>query len=80
MTVERVPATVFAAGFDSNYIVAARHPNNNRSITEYFYVIRALDGREGSDGVRGPFESDVFAFETKRLGLPSLTIELRDLK
>jgi hypothetical protein len=75
--VGRIPATVYAVGFDSKYLVAARHPENDSSRSEYYYLIRALDGEvvDPSVTVRGPYGGDVFAAETKRLGLPLLTLK-----
>ena len=68
----RVPATVFAIGFNSSYIVAARHPDNDRSRTEFYYIDRAVDGPlvDPSVSVKGPFNSEAFAAERSRLGLP----------
>jgi hypothetical protein len=81
-SIGRIPATVFAAGFDDQYIVAAQHPGNDRSKTEYYYLVRALDGRlvDPSVTVRGPFDQAAFAQETARLNLPPLTIEIAALE
>jgi hypothetical protein len=81
-SIGRIPATVFWVGFDARYIVAARHPDNDRSITQYFYLVRALDGPivDPNVTVRGPFDRATFAQETTRLGLPPLTTEVQSLK
>jgi len=42
--VGRIPETVFAVGSDAKYVVAARHPANDRTKTEFYYLIRELDG------------------------------------
>ena len=67
--VGRISVTVFAVGHDASYIVAARHPSNNRKITEYFYLIRSLDAPafDPSASVRGPFSSEAFEAERARL-------------
>ena len=72
----RVDQTVFGVGWDAKYIVAERHPDRNghpdKDTTEYFYVIRALDGpyKNPADSVRGPFDAFQFNAEKARLGLP----------
>lgn len=85
--VGRVAETVFAAGSDQTYVVAARHPHRfgdslDRSKTEYYYIIRALDGprKDPSDAVRGPFDSQAFAREKHRLSLPEFSVEISSLK
>jgi hypothetical protein len=76
--VGRIPAAIYAVGFDTNYIVAARHPKSDPSSTEYYYLIRALDSESAdpSASVRGPFTTEAFAAERAKLGLPALTREV----
>jgi hypothetical protein len=71
----RIPETVYAVGFNAKYLVAARHPNNDRSKSEYYYLTRALDEplADPSTSVRGPFDAGEFEAESMRLGLPSLS-------
>ena len=73
--VGRVSQTVFAVGWNSNYIVAARHPKSDRAKSEYFYIVRGLDGPyvDPTTCVRGPFQVAEFEVERRRLSLPSLT-------
>lgn len=73
--VGRIPETVYAVGCNAKYLVAARHPNNDRSKSEYYYLTRALDSplADPSASVQGPFDADAFEAESKRLGLPPLT-------
>lgn len=86
--VGRVEPAVFAAGFDSRYIVAARHPHKfedsglDRSRTEYFYVIRSRDGlaADVAEVVKGPFDRDSFARETARLHLPGFSVRIPNLE
>jgi hypothetical protein len=78
----RISETVFAVGWNSSYLVAARHPHRDKSKVEYFYLVRALDGPliDPSVTVRGPFDLRSFEQERQRLGLPALTRELASLK
>ncbi len=78
----RIPATVYAVGVDASYVVAARHPQANRSITEFYYVIRASDRPtvDTSAAVRGPFDAQAFETARTELHLPALTYELPRLK
>jgi hypothetical protein len=78
----RVDRTVFAVGWDRSYIVAARHPAGDRGRTEYYYLVRALDGRlvDPSVSVRGPLSADEFRKESSRLGLPSLRRKISRLE
>jgi hypothetical protein len=78
----RISETVFAVGWNSAYVVAARHPYNDKSKVEYFYLVRALDGPhvDPSVTVRGPFDLQSFGQERQRLGLPPLMRELASLK
>jgi len=77
----RIPETVFAVGSDAKYVVAARHPLNDRSRTEYYYLIRELDGPhvDPKSTVRGPFDGVAFEREQKRLALPPLNRKLAAL-
>jgi hypothetical protein len=87
-SIGRVPETVFAVGWDTKYIVAARHPHEfaeeqvDKSKTEYFYVIRATDGPyvDPSVTVRGPFNPAAFQVERRRLNLPPFRREIGSLK
>jgi hypothetical protein len=78
----RISETVFAVGWNSSYLVAARHPHGDKSRVEYLYLVRARDGPlvDPSVTVRGPFDLQSFEQERQRLGLPALTRELASLK
>jgi hypothetical protein len=86
--VERIKETAFAAGYDETYVVAARHPHRfedaslDRSRTEYYYIVRALDGplKDPAAAVRGPFDEAAFGREKRLLGLPDFSIEIASLK
>jgi hypothetical protein len=87
--------TVFAAGYDAKYLVAAIHPQlckpfqqncaaqgPDRSKTEYWYVVRTTDERDHLPyaGIKGPFDAAAFAEAKKRLGLPDLSIRYPELE
>jgi hypothetical protein len=80
--VGRIGETVFAVGHDASYIVAARHPSNNRKVTEYLYLVRSMDGpiADPSASVRGPFDADKFEAERVRLRLPSFDTNIASLR
>jgi hypothetical protein len=80
--VGRIGETVFAVGHDASYIVAARHPSNNRNVTEFFYLVRSLDGptTDSSASVRGPFDAGQYDVERARLRLPSMDITIARLR
>jgi hypothetical protein len=75
---------VFAAGGDDRYVVAARHPNVrsgtiDRTVTEYYYVIREPnDRRQGQ--VVGPLDEAEFRAEAQRLELPDFSITIDRLR
>jgi hypothetical protein len=78
----RVDSTVFGVGSNAAYVVAARHPGNDKARTEYFYIIRALDRAEAdpSVAVRGPYDAARFQTEQSRLGLPPVTRFIEKLR
>jgi len=80
--VGRINEMVFSAGANKEYIVAQRHPKGDRTITEYYYIIRALDSEyaDPSKSVRGPFTKQEFESEKTELKLPEFTIEITSLK
>ena len=39
-----IPATVFAAGWDEEFIIAKRHPPGDMTVTN-FYILRVSDGK-----------------------------------
>jgi hypothetical protein len=80
--VERIGATVFAVGHNESYIVAARHPSNTRTGTQYFYLVRSLDGptADPASSVHGPFDAAEFESERARLSLPPFDVEMAGLK
>ncbi|MBP6689092.1 MAG: hypothetical protein KA153_03795 [Hyphomonadaceae bacterium] len=58
-------SAVFKAGGDQRYVVVARHPYDrfvDRSVTEYYYIIRAPDDRRAGQTV-GPLDQATFEAE-----------------
>lgn len=80
--VGRINSTVFAVGKNEEFIVAQRHPNGDRSVVEYYYLIRANDSvyADPTNSVRGPFAKSEFEEATLHLKLPSFSKTLRRLK
>ena len=79
--------TVFQAGANSQYIVLARHPSRrneapDRSITEFYYILRQADERNApkSVSVIGPFSELKNQQEKRRLQLPEFSKVFADLK
>lgn len=79
--------TVFQAGWNSKYIVAARHPYRwpdkpNRSISEFYYVVRQPDEWNvvKQVSVVGPLNELEFEQEKRRLQLPEFSRVFNDLK
>ena len=60
-----VGPTVFAAGFDERFIIVARHPQADRTTTEYF-VISIADTE-----VYGPASPETFQALRDKLGVPT---------
>jgi hypothetical protein len=60
-----VGPTVFAAGFDERFIIVGRHPQADRTKTEYF-VISIADTK-----VHGPASPEAFQALRNKLGVPT---------
>ena len=71
----RVMPQVIAVGEDSKWIVAARHPQGDKSITEYYYFSKDADHphKNADEIVQGPFTETQFKQKTSDHGLPPLT-------
>ena len=84
--IRRVGPTVFAAGFDSQFVIVKRHPSGDRSKIEYFLLDRIKDDsptRDPATSVSGPFTEHEFAAARARAKVnPSLqfTLVLRKLQ
>lgn len=80
--VERIPPTVFAVGWNQEYLVAKRHPNGHSSVTQYYYLIRGLDSMyaEPRVSVRGPLSKQEFELVKRENDLPDFALTLKDLE
>lgn len=60
--VRRIPPTVHAVGWDERHIIAQRHPENDRSVTEYYILDRTKDSAfaDPEDSVVGPLTAEQF--------------------
>lgn len=62
--------TVFAAGWDTNFIIAKQHPKDanqhvDKTVTNY-YILRVADG-----SLTGPLQESAFIEARKRISVPS---------
>lgn len=78
----RIEETVFAAGWNKDFIVAKRHPGSNKAITEYYFITRSSDSTyaDPSVSVTGPLSEEAFNAKKTTLGLPEYSIEISSLK
>lgn len=77
--------TLFAAGYSEKFVVAAIHPHGNRSVTQYFYIVRNLKDERSKSAVhkfevRGPFDEAQYVQQKAALHLPDFTHVFNDLK
>lgn len=76
-----IDATVFAVGFNDKFIIAKRHPFNQRTITNYY--ILPLKRVWDNKGLIGPLTFEQFNMKRKELNIPgglTFTKVLVDLK
>ncbi|RYD81223.1 MAG: DUF3997 domain-containing protein [Verrucomicrobiaceae bacterium] len=78
----RIPETVFAVGWDRRYIVAKQHPQNNRSITNYYYLDTARDSEDADPtaSIVGPLTEPAFSRKKVDLGLPDFRRTIKSLE
>jgi len=81
-SISRIPARVFAVGWDGHYLVAKQHPNGDKKITNYFIIDATKDGRyaDPKNVVAGPFTESEFVKESADLRLPGFSKELASLR
>ena len=78
--------TVFAAGYDDKYVVAAVHPDQaDKKVTQFFYVVRDPRNENTNLGLRyaeikGPFSESQYETEKSRLRLPDFSRTFAQLK
>jgi hypothetical protein len=80
-------ATVFQAGWNTEYVVVARHPRRwpeapNRSISEFYYIVRQANEWDAVSpvSVNGPFNELEYQQEKRRLQLPEFSKVFGDFK
>ena len=80
--VGRIPETVFAVGWDDHYIVAKQHPNNDRAVTNFFYLDIARDSKyaDPSTSVVGPLTESDFSSKQTQLHLPNFHRTIKSLE
>jgi hypothetical protein len=64
-----IPPTVFAVGFNNQFIIAKRHPKRGAQVdhaSTEFYVVSVLDGQ-----VHGPVDREKFLALRATLGVPA---------
>lgn len=78
----RINETIFAVGWDQRYIVAKQHPNNNRTVTNYYYLEMAKDSPPADAGasVTGPLTEAEFNLRKTELKLPEFTRAFKELQ
>ena len=78
----RIGETVFSVGWNKRYLVAKQHPNNNRSVTNFFYLDMTKDGPyfDPKASVVGPLTEAEFARKQAELGLPSFQRTITSLQ
>jgi hypothetical protein len=80
-------ATVFQAGWNSKYIVVARHPRiwpqrPDRTISEFYYIVRQANEADFLKRVPviGPLNEFEYQQEKEKLQLPNFSRVFNDLK
>jgi len=78
----RIQKTVFAVGWDERYIVAKRHPDNDRKIVQYFFLEIGKDSlyADPAISVTGPMTEESFYRYTRLLGLPAFRKTIKQLE
>ncbi|HRP03146.1 MAG TPA: DUF3997 domain-containing protein [Candidatus Kapabacteria bacterium] len=65
--------TVFAVGFNKNYIIVKQHPYNNRKITNYYIVLMHHEMTYWSEkGVLGPYNLEEFEQKRQELNISDI--------
>jgi hypothetical protein len=78
--VKRIAATVVAVGWDEHHLIAQRHPDNDRSVTEYYILERAKDSAlaDPQASVLGPLTAEEFDSQREVLKVaPSVEFNYR---
>jgi len=78
-----IEATVFAVGYNKNYIIAKQHPNGDKHITNYFILpVKSGFNWKDNNGLLGPLTLNQFNQKTLELNIKSIqfTIDYKDLE
>jgi len=78
-----IDQTIFAVGFNKNYIIVKQHPLNNRKITNYYIVLIYNEMTYWPEkGVIGPFTKEEFNKKRYELHIPDIkfTKVIKDLE
>lgn len=78
----RIPETVFAVGWDKDYIVAKQHPKNNRRVTHFYYLDITRDSADAGlrASVTGPLTEAEFIRKQAELHLPTFRRTINSLE
>lgn len=69
-----IEPTVFAVGWNDRHLVATQHPENNRSVTSYFYLDMTRQPQHPcSRQVVGPLSEAEYDDARARLALPEFS-------
>jgi hypothetical protein len=79
------PPTLFAAGFNDNYVVVAVHPDEKKTIAQFYYIVREARYEKNQYGPHykelvGPLPKNEYDMARRRLALPRFTRIFDDLK
>jgi hypothetical protein len=78
----RIGETVFAVGWNDQYIVAKQHPAKNRNVTNYYFLDISRDSTyaDPSQSVTGPLTEAVFNQRKAELKLPDFRRTIKQLE
>nr|WP_315249687.1 hypothetical protein [uncultured Duganella sp.] len=78
----RIPETVFAVGWNQNFIVAKQHPSGNKFVTNYFILDMKKDAKyvDPSVTVTGPLSEEEYREKSARMLLPQFSRTFDDLR
>jgi hypothetical protein len=68
-----IDPTVFSVGFNDRYLVARQHPDNDRAVTNYYYIDLQHETVDPNANVHGPMTLEQFQAKKTELGLPEFT-------
>lgn len=78
----RINQTVFSVGWNNRYIVAKQHPDNDRKVTNFFYLDMTKDYPDADPSVSVTGSLTEAQFERKRaeLALPGFQLTIQSLQ